>query len=435
MKRLFQDSVKRHGLSMLLVLFGMGSLWLVDSLVGFSTVMFNSSFIPPDSTTYIEAADMLYNDFAPHHLRPLGYAFLLGLPNLFIEMDTHDYVIWSTVLNALAWLLMLLLCFKTLEHWFNRSVFPFILTCALFILFSYYGFIFLVLTEIFTALGLVAAVYLFSRSSKTQNSGYFLTGVSLLVFLVLIRPGLFYLAILAVLYAFIRYRGQALRNVWLSSALLLLVVQCTWMKMTYGNFKPSYIDSVTWYLYTGAQIEAEITGQNTADVAAARHKEMHFMLNKERARLSSEDLKSKVLEHPSLVYKWIMKNHGENVHGGSYPYNGVKLNHPSAQQRDRAEVLLQATLQQNRNSQKFIFWLTLISLLFIRKLTIPLLFCAGTVWYISGTSSISFWQGDRFHMIFYPLLWIWTILLIRTITPRIVELKTRFLSFRKRVRS
>ena len=146
MKRLFQDSVKRHGLSMLLVLFGMGSLWLVDSLVGFSTVMFNSSFIPPDSTTYIEAADMLYNDFAPHHLRPLGYAFLLGLPNLFIEMDTHDYVIWSTVLNALAWLLMLLLCFKTLEHWFNRSVFPFILTCALFILFSYYGFIFLVLT-------------------------------------------------------------------------------------------------------------------------------------------------------------------------------------------------------------------------------------------------------------------------------------------------
>lgn len=417
--------IKQNTHSILLVLIGCILLLSMYSILDLGALIFLDTFITPDSRTYMEASDLLFKEFSPHHTRPIGYAFLLGIPNLIMEMSTRDYLVWGIMLNIASWLAMLLIGFQTFSLYFKRWV-AFSMTSVFFIFWSYYGFVFLVLTETLTATGLVLITYLFAKFHKTKSVRYFLSAVAVLTLLVLVRPGFYYLAILSLIYSVIRYQGKAFRHIFFSVSVLLLIIQCSWLKLTFGDFKPSYIDSITWYLYAGAKVESELTGKTMDEVVTERNVEMSSLSNRDREKLSKKDLKEKLTHHTGLVYQVLQQSRLENTYSGCYAFNAINLYHPNEAKQKLGEKLFNKTIDQNRNAAPFLFWLTLFTLIFVRRIHIVLLFCMGTTWYITITSSISFWQGDRFNMVLYPLIWFWLILLLSVGIPVLIQLKTRF---------
>ena len=214
-----------------------------------------------DSLSYKEAAKMLFYGAKAHPTRPIGIAFFFG----FLER-IHPILI--TVVQFLLWIGTILVLNKSISLIANKRI-SFIL-CLIFILcFSHILYIHLELTETITTFLLTLTSYFILKYTKAHSFKNLAYASAILLFMVLIKPGFYYVSLILTLYTFwklIRAKISLRIAIPILFALALLALNNAMVYKSYGKFKPSFIDDVTLYTYLGAYSETEVRNTSTARI-------------------------------------------------------------------------------------------------------------------------------------------------------------------------
>ncbi|WP_242117941.1 hypothetical protein [Aestuariivivens sediminicola] len=368
----------------------------------------NETYIFPDSYTYIDASNLLYNEFHPHPYRPLGYAALLGLPNLFMtQLTTLDYIIFSFGLNLLFWLFTLVVLFETLMLFTIKKL---AYTAAFVFMFSMGNatHIALILSETIVTGLFIFMVFFMFKYTKTKNTKHLIWSVSILNITSLFRPGMFYLGVIfcILLIVYLLRKKEFKRRsffIFLISV-ILIISQGMAMFKTYGNFTMSYIDKLAWYFYLGCQSSALEKQISYNDERTLRNEKRKTLSWEELSTLSKEDFKSQIANNSKHMLYAYLNNLFDNCTSGS------------------SNLILIKSLQNNRNNKlmahrfhvlskiqnKLYVILAILCLAwfgsFRKYWNIALFVSLSIIFYVILTSGVSFWQGDRFNITVYPLI-------------------------------
>ncbi len=372
---------------------------------GLQDLIFSSAFITRDSDSYMHAADMLYKNGEPHAMRPLGFALILGLPNLLFKTVTQEhYVVFGVCMNLLCWIGSVVFLFKSLKLFFLPRI-SFLIASVSILCIGSLAQVFFVLTESVTSFGLSIIAFNLLLYSKNNNLKHLIISCSLMNVLILIRPGFFYLGVLfsLVLIAFLLYRRYKSMVMYLVFGVSVLSVcaQIVMMHRTYGIASVSFIDKVTWYYYLGAETEAKLSGSYYMDIYHQRHEYLGKKTYKEIVSECSADMKDALKQHPTIVLKEYGKNLIENSYGGSFAISALSYNESKG---DFRQSITKALFNFSRLQNVFFIGLFVVSLYLMigKRLNLGLVLLTAIIGYVILTSGISFWQGDRFHFILYP---------------------------------
>lgn len=368
--------------------------------------IFDENYISSDSYEYINASNMLYKEFIAHPTRPLGYAFILGLPNLFLDsVSIKGYLIFSLILNLLFWLGTVVIMYKSLRLFIGKKS-SFFATLLFIFCIGNVTQIFHVLSETVTTFLLVLMSYYLLTYVNSRNVKQLILGVSVLNIVILFRPGMFYFAgfvtISLLFYLFFTRNLKQLKSGSFILSVLFVAIQCSYIYKAYGNVTPSYIGSLAWYHYLGAQSYAKANNTSYLKEREIRLSTFKGLNWNKKNHISKIDFKDQFTSNLNNVLIEYVKNiYGNtNIGSGTIPIyvnnskSGLKIN----------IILWEISRYQNI---LFVF-LSLFSFVFIlyyrKKVDVFILISSGTVLYIILISGISFWQGDRFHIVFYPLV-------------------------------
>jgi len=379
--------------------------------------IFSTSLVPKDSLSYIESADRLYNELKPHPYRPLGFAFILGIPNLLFEtVSLKQYIIFGVLLNIVAWIGALIYLYKTLLLFFSSKA------CSWLSVFSMLSIgavaqIFLVLTESVTALILSMVVYQLFKYHLDKRLQRLILSAAFINLLILIRPGFLYLGALGTVLTLgcciYKRHSPVKASVLFISSLALLVVQLSMMKSTYGKATISFIDKVTWYYYLGAEAEGKATNKDYMTVYDERHALLSDKSYLEMMTICSADMTHQISDNFNFVITEYSKNIIENSYGGAHVLKHL-IEIKSTENRAFSIEKSFYILSRLQNVFYVVLFLFSIALFLKRRMkTLSLFITMTIIGYVILTSGISFWQGDRFHFILYPAILLVFIFLIK----------------------
>lgn len=367
-------------------------LWLV--FFEYATQMRLQGIIYPDSNSYRSAGENLYVFYRGDHYRPLLIAGIYGLPYLFGFGDSAVYEL-SFWLNILLWLASLLILFSILKAFTRKSI-AFVMTLIAMLSIGNTAYLFHLLSETLFIFMLLASVSLLLRC-ETERDAYFLPwALSILVFSILVRPGIQYFAIFTLLiFARPLYqlrRHPAMKVLYCSFG--LVVLQCAGLLHQAGNFTVSYIDAPTYYNYLGSRIE-QLKGNPPRELGY-----IYSLPLPEQKELAMSDLTTQLSQHPDLFFKAYEWNLRENATSGTVAVADCKnIEGRSVFLRDLFLVISQ---WQNRLFSIVGLLVASISLMRRQKLGNVWGLVAMYVLYTILLSAISHSQGDRFTLATIP---------------------------------
>jgi hypothetical protein len=346
---------------------------------------------------------MIFEDGQVHPKRPLSYALVLA-SGLAVGVSHAGLIWYAYVLNILFWMMTAILLFRTLNIYLDRRTS--IIGVVLFgLCVGNLANLNSALSESLTTMFFMLGIHFLCANEVKGRLSTGLTYVTGVLFIVAtIRPGAWYLAILSLLILIVlmlvtkqKIRSRAL--LFLSTGLLIVIVNMGLFKAQYGQTAISLIDKYTWYPYIGAQVDAEINGMELSDTKAARHEFLKKAgPTEELVQEVKADMKSGLSNNISVVIKMAFRNICENLTAQSSPITSlIKLEGISTLRI----LLLKASGYQNLLLSLGGLLAALILLLRTRRFS--LLIILILIGYTVGTSGVSFWQGDRFHIVFYPL--------------------------------
>ena len=395
-----------------LLLIALISFVLFSFLLGFPYLVFNKLFIPPDSFSYIEASNMLFQNLEAHANRPLGFALLLGLPNLIFQSLTSDqYISFGLVLNFLSWGGSLFFFYKTISLTFGKKT-SFWSTLLLILCVGSMAHVFLLLTESLVQFLLTLIAYLILKYHKHKKQVNLIAAASIMNGLVLIRPGFFYLSILfsILLLVFLIYKNRLWQagTIGFVVSLLFVGLQLLVIQRTYGNLTPSYIDKIAWYKYLGtesaaAKAQTDFSTERTLRKAILKDKSW-----KETSAISVADMKDQLRHNLGNVWTEYLGNLKDNTKAGSYAIKVTLSEKIKKENIGNVAVVADFLFRMSSKQNSFFIALFVLSLFlminYLRLENLVLGTLIITVAYVILTSGVSFWQGDRFHFILYPLI-------------------------------
>lgn len=402
-----------------IVLFSIVIASAVFLLLGLSDCVFNELYISFDSYSYMEASNMLYNELKPHPTRPLTYAFILGLINFIWENPNNfQYTSFSLFINLASWIGSIIILHKSLLLYFNKKA-AFWLTLFSIVSLGSIAQNFLLLTESITTFILSLIAFYILKYSLFKKNKYLIISVSLLNFLVLIRPGFLYLAIIAslmlIVFAIIKRQKWNVLIIAFVFSILLISFQYVLMYKTYDKATISFIDKITWYNYLGAESFANASNTPLPEVREVRETQLKNKTYKEMSKIASEDLIYQIKNNPTEIIQEALSNLVENSISGSHAITGTREIHKTS--KTNYSFIVDILFFISRVQNLFYISLLIISLVFLVKnlfrTNISIYFLFAIVSYIILTSSISFWQGDRFHIVTYQTILIIFVSLIK----------------------
>ena len=388
------------------------------------TNIHHTDYIATDSYTYMEAGKLLYTEGKPHPTRPYLSGAILGLPYLFnSNASIHSVVNFNLLLNLALWFSTILLVYKTVLLFASQKLAFYTCLAYLFCV-GAIGFVGLILTETLSAFMMTGAVYLGFRFEKTSQIGSLLGAISIMLLLVLVKPGMVYwsllLAVLGISF-FVKSRKLSIKfTIPIVASLGLIFIQAQQVDAHYGKFGVSLIDKITWFNYLGAEVEAENSGRSLQEVKRERMEVWEHCSWQEITEIGSADMKHNLQENPVSVLKLFALNISNNAIGKSAGLAAAKDYKQSSFFSPLQKALLLLSMAQN-----FLFVLGSVFLgLWILKghyLNVATFLAIGTIAYIIFTSGITFKQGDRFNVVFYPVtLMLLSYLLVKSgITKRL----------------
>jgi hypothetical protein len=367
--------------------------------------IFNEKYIAPDCYSYIDASNMLFNEFKPHPTRTMGFALILGLPKIVNQTITNNqYIAFGIFINFLSWIGGIIFLHKTLSFFLKRKA-AFWVTLFSVANLGCLATIFLVLTESVTSLLLSIILYYLVKFSRDKKFINLIFAVSIINLLVVIRPGFFYLSILLsfIILCFIVYKRLWNNKMYslIIISLFPLIFQILMIYNIYGNLTPSYIDKITWYYYLGAETQSLKTNSTYNIERQQREINLKGKTWNEISQISSSDMKKQLSDNfPELIHEYI-KNLFENTKNLS-PWI-VYTQYATNKKNIISTLLGYISLLQN------VFYISLLGLSLILlikyyKVNLAIYILIGIALYVFLTSGISASQGDRFHIIIYPMI-------------------------------
>ncbi len=384
-----------------------------------------------DAESYKIACDWLYSTkhFASF-TRPFLFPLLIGLPRLLGFEYNENFVI---ALNLVFWFWSILLLFRVVRDISGEKM-AFRTTIILASCFSFHCFIFSVHTEISYIFILLSHVFCLYQYLKTEKNSWLYGGIWLLGASVVIRPTLAY--IVFVLYFALTVRAILkkirLKKFAIISLLLFSTIGLQMLNMyrCSNRLKISYIGDVTWYLYMGSYaINIKMYPNQTIDFYAQQWQrevdirlKTYFSIGRSRSpsdvdklpsieNLIKTDMVNQLKENKwGLTFTFFRSLFVNSRSGTQYAFdtkNDFNLPYFGAIQ----QLFFKISQVQNLINSSFVLLILPIIILKRykkqRKHLDKSFLLAVYSWFLAFSillfSTISFTQGDRFHIITVPL--------------------------------
>ena len=394
--------IQKYRYSLLIVLIGL--LWL--EVLNVLLQLDRQTLLYPDASNYLESAQKMYLKFTGHYYRPMVMAFITGLPYLFGSSDA-GILQWSLIVNVMCWLGTSLLLFQIAKDFLKTKV-AFLFALLPFFIIGNAVLNYHLLTENIYTFFIVLAFYSLFRYFKTNNFWFLSLSLSLLLSSMLIKPGAKFLAILILLF-FIKtvlknYKTKAMILIY--GSVLMILIQLVGMKVQYGDFTLSYIDGVTYHNYLFSKADCFKNGKEYHQINNPRAEYLFSLLFTDQKRVAKEDAILQIKTNFPNVVKAYFDNLLENTKSGNACVFDLENKRGSSDFTFWKTVAFNLSKWQNR---LFTVLGVLVSLYFVRKLFIPKSVYALMALFVLYTiilSGISCGQGDRFHVITFPIVFL-----------------------------
>ncbi|MDI9258267.1 glycosyltransferase family 39 protein [Flavobacterium sedimenticola] len=385
-----------------IILVGLGSLAVLNGLLQLD----QQTIIFPDCDNYLQSAQKMYHKFTGHFYRPMVMAFITGIPYLFGSSDAGIFT-WSLVVNIFCWLSTSILLFEILKNFvspkkaFGVAILPFLVVGNTVLNFH-------LLTENIFVFCIMLAFYTLLQYYKTRHFGYLSFSLAVFISSMLIKPGAKFLAIVIVLFYFKEllknYRQRSM--IFFYGSVLMVLIQVVGMRIQYGDFTISYIDGVTYHNYICSKAECFKNGTTYDQINNPRAEYLFTLDFTEQKKIAAADLKNQLQNNfPNFVKAYFDDVKENTISGNSCIH----------------------FLENKKNSPDFDFWKTfffdvtkwqnrLLSLLAVVLAGYFMLknfrtnrwkfVIAFFIAYIIILSGISCGQGDRFHLVTFPFVFL-----------------------------
>lgn len=394
--------IQKYRYSLLLVLIGL--LWL--EVLNVLLQLDRQTLLYPDASNYLESAQKMYLKFTGHYYRPMVMAFITGLPYLFGSSDA-GILQWSLLVNVLCWLGTSLLLFQIAKDFLKANV-AFVVALLPFFIIGNAVLNYHLLTENIYTFFIVLAFYSLFRYFKTNNFWFLSFSLSLLLSSMLIKPGAKFLAILILLF-FIKTllkNHKAKAMILLYGSVLMILIQLVGMKVQYGDFTISYIDGVTYHNYLFSKADCFKNGKEYHQINNPRAEYLFSLLFTDQKRVAKEDAIRQIKTNFPNVVKAYFDNLLENTKSGNACVFDLENKRGSSDFTFWKTVAFNLSKWQNR---LFTVLGVLVSLYFVRKIFATKSLYALMALFVLYTiilSGISCGQGDRFHVITFPIVFL-----------------------------
>lgn len=377
-----------------------GFFWIV--FFNYFLQVLNQEIIYPDANSYVNSSKDLYFFFRGHLTRPIGMAFITGIPLIF-GASTSNLFVFGFYINFICWITFLLLLFQILKEKLKpRIAFFFSLISMLFI--GNTASIFQVSSESIYLLFIALGLLFFLKYFKTKSFWCLSLALSFVIVSCLIKPGSIVLAIVFTGYfsikIFNKYKSKAAYLIF--GSWLLIVIQCAGLKYQFGNFTTSYIDAITYYCYLGAKSNALETNQDFKKVWLERTNFIYSQNPPTIKLIAKTDAIKQLQTNKVNLVKAYGMNLFENATTGSFPIQDYKNNSNEEYFNVSKKWLFDLSIWQNiAFSILSIFFATYMFFSSYKSETyysIISFFILATI-FLSGLSCS---EGDRFNVITFP---------------------------------
>lgn len=369
----------------------------------------SQSYIFPDSDNYRESARMWYFEHKVHYYRPLFMAIISGIPYLFGADDAPVYQ-FSFYINVFSWIGTAILLFSFVKKYVNNKT-AFLVSLCYYTFFGIALLNFHLLTEnIFTFLSLLS-FFLIDQYNIKQKFYYLSLAICILLLLILIKPSITFFSFFVLLY-YSKAIWNNLKSRYMFFILLgvfSLISQNILMKKQFGNYTVSYIDGVTYYNYLGAKATAYKENISFDEAYNKRAHTMETLTFSQQKQYALHDFLEQLTSNKLNLAKAYLSNTIDNTKSASGSitiYSNVNQNayHNTVQQ-----IFIFLSKYQNR-------FLTIVGFLLALYFT-KKYYTTNTVYtlmalyilYTIVVSGVSCTQGDRFHIVFFSITWLFVI--------------------------
>jgi hypothetical protein len=371
-----------------------------------------------DTLSYLDASNQLNTAHTFHPTRCVAYPILLLLAQRVFSNGPYFFYVLYMLQAVMLWYVVLLQYrwLKAIISEQSALVLTVLGLCNV-SLFLYASFL---LTEIpclfFIALSFEnTRHFLLHNKQQSLFAAAFLFGVA-----ILFKPGLFpYLCIVGVLLllrALFNKFSYKLVMIFFFGALIPLSIQFLGMYQSYGSFKLSYISDITYYRYWHTSVLSLHQKKDILPLMYTRDSLVYAISTSPYSAFTYNDFSTAVAQersfllqhHPGLMGKSFLMNLFSNFHTGNTIPKALPNN--IAQTAHWPRLFFNITRVFN-----MVYIVVLLSIAFFafrkRKAVIPskpyavlaliLLTFSLFAFLISG---VSFYQGDRFNVIWMPFL-------------------------------
>lgn len=384
-----------------LVFFGL--IWL--SVVDFFLQMSSQNYIFADSDNYLVAAKNLMVYHRGHDYRPIVISFIYGLPYLFGANDSTVYL-FSFYVNLFCWLATAILIFKITTS-LVRPKLAFYFTLLFYGSLGTLTLLYHLLSENLYTFWILFAFFLILKYYQSHQFWYLSFAIALLVSSMLIRPGSKWLAVVFCLY-FVRILWKNFAHkamILFYSSWILIVIQCAGLYHQFGNFTISYIDSITYYNYIGSKAICLKEGREYTEINNPRANVLLNLKNRDTiTKVAKADFVEQLKTNKINLLKAYFSDVFNNTSSGSAAIAVLENVRDTSFFKNSKEVTFFISKWQNRVFTIVGLILALVYFFKSYKREVFFTLISSYILYIIAVSGITFSQGDRFHMVFYPMV-------------------------------
>lgn len=384
------------------ILLFIGIIWI--TVFSYLLQLEHQTYIFPDTYSYILSIKQLFFEFKFNDHRPFLFSFLNGIPLLF-NLPIEYVFKWSLLLNSIAWLGTILLIYKILSVSGTKRI-AFVFSLVYIFTIGSLSIVFHLLTEPIFTFFLILVVYLFQKVELTKNNKFLSFAIALLILSLLIKPILKFFILIVIIFHFKNilnvFKSKFSIIIYISISLVILQMYC--IKKTYGDFTISTIDTSTYYNYLGTKADCFKKDIKFEQGTNPRHVYLSKLSNLERKKIAIEDFKEQLKSNKINLFKAYFSNLYINSTKGSASIFGFE-NKRNTWFFNSVQFVFKA-ISKGQNVIFTIFGV-IASILFLirnKEKEKELKLVSLTILYLFFISGISSDQGDRLHIVFFPLV-------------------------------
>jgi hypothetical protein len=372
-----------------------------------------------DTVSYLESTQRLISHFQPHPYRCIGYSLFLAIPYALFSSSNLLFICVHTIQLMMLFTIYVIVYVLLKKYVSNKLALVMIIGFMLNI--SYIGYAYLVLTEIPFLLLITLSVFYFHHYLQYNKVQHLFIGFTFLCFSILFKPGFYLFGLLIFISICLLFfvRNASFKNLLILFIIMLSTIgfQKIWMNSSYNTFKLSYIDDITKYRYLNSSIIAFKNNLELTPLMQQRDQAMLVNFNnfKTADNLNTFHLSVKaessflLKQYPLASLYAFTDNIYSNYHSGNAIIRDIEV--PNLNNETARKAFFNYTRIWNMLMGAILIISTVYFLIIIRKLYrihqarfffIVLLF--SYCYYNILISGASFYQGDRFNVVWMPFV-------------------------------